>query len=81
MDIRLLVGKNIRRCRQAGGLSQEELAARIDADQGYVSRLEAGSRNPTVETIGQISRALDVPPAALFDSTARSPKPRTQSRK
>lgn len=67
MDIRRLVGKNVRRCRLASGLSQEELGARIRADQGYVSRIEAGQVNLTLDTITLIGRALSVAPAALFE--------------
>jgi transcriptional regulator with XRE-family HTH domain len=60
MEIRQLFGENVKRLRQDAGISQEELAMRIGADQAYVSRLEAGQLNPTLETIGQIAAALDV---------------------
>lgn len=43
MDIRRLVGDNVRAYRLRAGLSQEELAARMEVEQGYVSRLEAGT--------------------------------------
>ena len=67
MDIRRLVGDNVRAYRLRAGLSQEELAARMEVEQGYVSRLEAGSRNPTIVTISQAADALGVTPAALFE--------------
>jgi transcriptional regulator with XRE-family HTH domain len=66
VDIRRLVGENLRSYRLRAGLSQEELAARMGVEQGYVSGLEAGARNPTIVTIWQASEALGVDPAALF---------------
>jgi len=66
MDIRRVVGRNIKAIRLAAGMSQEELAARMDVDQGYVSSLEAGRRNPTILTIWHASVALGVLPDALF---------------
>ena len=66
MDIRRLVGENVRHFRQAAGLSQEELAALMGVEQGYVSRLEMGARNPTIVTIWHVAEALGVPPASLF---------------
>ena len=67
MDIRRVVGENVRRCREAAGLSQEELAARMGVEQGYVSRLEAGTRNPTIVTIWHAAQSLGVRPAILFE--------------
>lgn len=66
MDICRTVGLNVRKCRIAAGISQEELAARMNVDQGYVSRLEAGRRNPTIRTIGSVADALGVSAAQLF---------------
>ena len=67
MDIRRVVGENVRRHREAAGLSQEELAARMGVDQGYVSSLEAGRRNPTIVTMWHAALALEVQPAVLFE--------------
>lgn len=72
MDIRRLVGQNVRACRLRAGMTQEELAAGMEVEQGYVSRLEAGSLNPTIVTIEQVAQALGVPPAALFESPSQS---------
>lgn len=66
MEIRKLVGINVRKHRMAAGISQEELAARMNVDQGYVSKLEAGQRNPTIKTVGDTAIALGIPAALLF---------------
>lgn len=59
MDVRLLVGQNVRRLRLAADLSQEAVAERMGVDRAYVSALELGKRNPTVITMWQIAEALN----------------------
>lgn len=76
MDIRRVVGENVRRYRQAAGLSQEDLAAGMGVEQGYISRLEVGSRNPTIVTIWHAAVALGVKPSALFEMPSSSSKAR-----
>jgi transcriptional regulator with XRE-family HTH domain len=58
MDIRALVGRNVRRARIELGLTQEELADRAGTSQFYVSSLEAGRRNPTIETVHALAVAM-----------------------
>jgi Helix-turn-helix len=52
MDIRRVVGRNVRRYRIETKLSQKELAAYIGVEQRYVSRLEAGSAIPRLSRFG-----------------------------
>lgn len=73
MDIRHLVGRNLRRIRQEKSLTQEDLAARSGISQQYISGLERGCRNPTVLSLFELASALGVPhwelmmPDAEFD--------------
>ena len=60
MDVKERFGRAVKAARVEKGLSQEELAMRIDADQAYVSRIEAGRMNVTLETADQIAEALEV---------------------
>jgi transcriptional regulator with XRE-family HTH domain len=60
MDMRKLVGRNVRRVRQQRELTQEQLAERSGFSQQYISGLEAGRRNPTIVTIYEIATALGV---------------------
>lgn len=60
MDMRKLVGRNVRRIRLRKGLTQEALAALCGFSQQYLSGLEQGARNPTVVTIYEIATALGV---------------------
>jgi transcriptional regulator with XRE-family HTH domain len=65
MDMRSLVGRNVRKFRLAKGLTQEELAERSGFGQNYLSGLEKGRRNPTVVTILEIALVLGVTPVDL----------------
>lgn len=60
MDVRALVGRNFARIRAAAGLTQEEVADRAGVSQQYLSGLERGGRNPSIETLVRIAVALGV---------------------
>lgn len=65
MDMRKLVGKNAARLRGAAGLTQEALAERAGTNQQYISDLERGKLNPTVESLYELATALGVRPTEL----------------
>ena len=44
--------------RKKSGLTQQELARRIGADKGYVSRVERGLIVPSVSTLYRIAAAM-----------------------
>jgi DNA-binding XRE family transcriptional regulator len=48
-------------------LTQQELAGRAGISKPYLSQIETGKRQGTVETLRAIARALDVPPDVLID--------------
>jgi transcriptional regulator with XRE-family HTH domain len=60
MDMRRLVGRNVRRIRQNKSLTQEQLADISGFSQQYISRLERGRRNPSIITLCELSVALGV---------------------
>jgi len=60
MDVRKVVGANVRRFRQAKGLTQEQFADKSGYSQQYLSDLERGLRNPTIVTIYELADALDI---------------------
>ena len=57
----LLKNKRIR-----AGLTQAQLAERIDTKQPYIASLESGSGCPTFETLAKLSEALNVSPRDLL---------------
>jgi transcriptional regulator with XRE-family HTH domain len=74
MDVRQVIGENIRRRRLALGLSQERLAAQIGVEQSYLSGLEYGRRNPTAVTLWHVALALKIKPGLLFETLKEEPK-------
>lgn len=53
-------GENVKKLRKARNLSQEELAELIGRDVRTIIAIEAGTRNPTMETIQKLVQALKV---------------------
>ena len=60
MDMRKLVGRNVRRIRLKKGLTQEDFAETSGFSQQYLSGLERGRRNPTIITLYELATALGV---------------------
>jgi transcriptional regulator with XRE-family HTH domain len=59
-ELHIKFGKRVRELRKERGWSQEEFADRCGLDRTYVSGIERGVRNPTLEIIGMISAGLNV---------------------
>lgn len=78
MDMRKLVGRNVRRIRLEKGLTQEKFAEQSGFTQQYVSGLERGRRNPTIVSLYEIALALGVAHTALVtpDDEAREEEAR-----
>lgn len=53
--------------RQASGLTQAELAARVGKDQSFVSIIERGQRRVDVLEFVALAKAMDVDPGQLFE--------------
>jgi len=71
MDMRKLVGRNLKRVRLLKGLTQEELAERSGFSQQYISGVEQGIRNPTIVTIYELSSSLGVQYLELLKPRAK----------
>ncbi len=67
MDIKAVVGRNVKQHREAKGLSQEQLAFEADLHRTYVSGVERGIRNPTVLIVAKLADALGVEPSELLE--------------
>ena len=66
MDARERVSRNLQRLRRESGLSQEELAHAADVHQTYLSGVENGKRNPSIDVLERICIALKVDIIELF---------------
>lgn len=60
------LAEQVRALREAKGLSQSELAARIGSTQPAVARLEAGGVAPTIDTLERIAEALGLELSVSF---------------
>ena len=80
MDMRVLVGDNVRRTRKLRGLTQEVFAEKSGFSQQYLSSLENGKRNPSVITLYEIAVALGVEPADLLRAVRQPLKGRPARR-
>jgi transcriptional regulator with XRE-family HTH domain len=58
-ETRLALGKALRALRDEVGITQEQLAGRLDVDPTFVGRLERGQRGAHWRTIRRILAALD----------------------
>jgi transcriptional regulator with XRE-family HTH domain len=75
MDMRRLVGRNVKRFREKKGLTQEQFAEISGFSQQYISSLERGRRNPTVITLYELSVALGVSHLDLVRPMKARPRP------
>jgi len=66
MNGRALVAWNLRRLRTEQGLSQERLAADTGIDRAYVSELERGQGNASVDLLDRLAEVLRAPLAEFF---------------
>jgi len=67
IDLKTLVGMAIKTQRTSLGISQEELDYRARLHRTYVSDLERGARNPSIESIEKLARALQLSISTLFE--------------
>ena len=67
MNLVSLFGENVRYYRLQKGMTQEQLGIKASMERGYVSELERGIRNPTVDALGRLAVALDVAPPLLLE--------------
>ncbi len=67
MNKKKLMGLRIKELRKRKGLSQEEVAEKAETSPNYVSRMERGTENPTLDMLIKISEALEVDMWELFD--------------
>lgn len=69
----VIVGERIRLLRQEARLSQEELGKASKMSTSYISRLETGEVNPTVDALTRIVRVFGLTIDGLLELNAKSP--------
>ncbi len=66
MDLRDVFAANLRRLRNAKGLSQDDLAYEADVSRGYLSQIEKGVYYASLKIIEKLAKVLEVEPAELL---------------
>lgn len=67
MTVRRRLGMNVVRLRKAAGVTQDEFAHRLGVARSYMSGIETGKRNPSIDLVEAMAAALDVTPGSLLD--------------
>lgn len=62
-----IFGRNLRRAHRYKEISQEELALRSDLRRSYVSGVERGMRNVSIDNMDLLAQALGIPTRDLLD--------------
>jgi transcriptional regulator with XRE-family HTH domain len=65
MDLRDVFATNLRRLRNAKGMSQDDLAYEAEVSRSYLSQLEKGVFYASLKIVGRLAEALGVEPAEL----------------
>lgn len=71
-NILLLFAQNLKSCRFAKGISQEELALTAGFSRSYYTEIETGKRNPSLLNIVKIMNALEVDANTLLNFGEKS---------
>jgi transcriptional regulator with XRE-family HTH domain len=66
MDLRDVFAANLRRLRNAKGLSQDDLAYAGEISRSYLSQLEKGRFYASLRIVGKLAAVLDVDPSELL---------------
>ena len=67
MNILIRFGEAVRKLRQSKQISQEEFADLCGLHRTYISDIELGKRNVSLENIEKIAVALDISISQLFE--------------
>lgn len=60
------LGERLKYLRSSRHLSQAQLAKDVKLSQATIAQIESGRKDPSVKTLRQIARALDIEIASLF---------------
>jgi transcriptional regulator with XRE-family HTH domain len=67
LSARKIFGGNLRRARRLKEITQEDLASRAKVSRTYLSEVERGARNVSIDNMEHLATALGVPLRDLVD--------------
>lgn len=78
MDLRDVFAANLRRIRNAKGMSQDTLAYEANVSRSYLSKIEKGAFYVSLKVIGRLADALEVEAVELLMTAERKPRKRAE---
>jgi len=66
MDIKQMIGTRIKEIRTRKRLTQEQLSEKMEINPKYLSSIERGNENPTLNTLIKLSESLEVDLGEIF---------------
>ena len=73
--VRVRLGYKIRTLREAKGFSQDDLACRVGINRSYLSGIENGKRNLTIDILTRLADVLEISLSELLKDVDVSPRP------
>ncbi|PLS15659.1 transcriptional regulator [Bacillus sp. M6-12] len=67
MDLKLIVGQNVKKLREDHNMSQKELARLLSLSRASISNMENGRQNTSLESLRELSVVFKVPVTTFFD--------------
>ena len=61
-----LLGKRIQKMRKMAGLTQEELAEKVNVSRAYIGYIEQARNTPSLELLEKIAKVLRIDLKELF---------------
>ena len=68
MDMKVAIGERIAKLRKAKELSQQEFSYEAEIERSYLTHVEKGRKNISIETLMKITKALGISLKDFFDS-------------
>lgn len=66
MDIKKMIGARIKEIRTKKGFTQDQLSEKMEINSKYLSSIERGKENPTLNTLIKLSKSLEVDLGEIF---------------
>ena len=67
MDLKKMIGARIGEIRKQKRMTQEELSGKMGVSPKYLSSIERGRENPTLNTLISLTESLNINMSELFD--------------
>ena len=78
MDVKKIVGRNLRKLRVERGMTIDDLAGEAEAEPSWTARIERGLVNVSIDQLSRYAKVLKVKVAELFVEPAPGTPPSPQ---